>query len=389
MIDFSLTSQQADMKAQIEAFIADKVVPIETAFGPNQVDDALRRELNELAKQAGVFAPHVPREYGGMGLNHIDISIAFEAAGYSLLGPIAMHCAAPDEGNMNMLAQVASDPQKERFLRPLANGDMRSSFAMTEPHPGAGSDPSLMATTAVQDGNDYVINGQKWLITGADGAGFFIIMAASPNPDGGRNLATMFFADADTPGIEVERHVPTTDRTFTGGHGVVNFKDVRVPASDILGEFGKGFQYAQVRLAPARLTHCMRWLGAAKRTHDIALAYAKQRTAFSKPLIDHEGVGFMLADNEIDIHQCRMAIWHSAWLLDNGDEGGRTSSMTKVFCSERLDRIADRSQQIMGGLGVTHDTVVAQIATEVRAFRIYDGPSEVHRWSLAKKLARA
>lgn len=387
MIDFELSAEQTDLKESVSRFIRETILPIEAEVGQSQVDDTLRVRLNGLAREAALFAPHVPEAFGGMGLSHIDMSLAFEEAGYSLLGPIALHCAAPDEGNMNMLAKVANEAQGEKFLRPLARGDVRSCFAMTEPQPGAGSDPSLMVTTARKDGNDYIINGTKWLITGAEGTGFFIIMARPENDEKGRQ-ATMFLADASSPGIHIERQIPTTDRTFTGGHGVVAFKNLRVPETDILGEFGKGFQYAQVRLAPARLTHCMRWLGAAKRTHDIAVQYAKERTAFSKKLIDHEGVGFLLADNEIDLHQCRLAIWHTAWLLDQGAEAGQASSMTKVFCSERLDRVADRSQQVLGGLGVTHDTVVAQIATEIRAFRIYDGPSEVHRWSLAKAIAR-
>lgn len=387
MIDFELSEKQAELRERVSDFIRQKIIPIEEEVGQSQVDDALRVRLNGLAKEAGLFAPHVPEQFGGMGLNHIDMSLVFEEAGYSLLGPIALHCAAPDEGNMNMLSKVANDAQKERFLVPLARGDIRSCFAMTEPHPGAGSDPSLLATTARKDGSDYIINGTKWLITGAEGTGFYIIMARPEDDEKGRQ-ATMFLADASAQGIRVERQIPTTDRTFTGGHGVVTFENLRVPETDILGAFGKGFQYAQVRLAPARLTHCMRWLGAAKRTHDIAIQYAKERTAFSKKLIDHEGVGFLLADNEIDLHQCRLAIWHTAWILDQGAEAGQASSMTKVFCSERLDRIADRSQQVLGGLGVTHDTAVAQIATEIRAFRIYDGASEVHRWSLAKAIAR-
>jgi len=252
---------------------------------------------------------------------------------------------------------------------------------MTEPAPGAGSDPSALRTTAVQDGNHWVINGEKWFITGAEGAGFAIIMAK-----GDDGAATMFLADMDQPGIEIVRTMHSMDQAFAGGHAVVRFNDLRVPAADILGEPGKGFRYAQVRLAPARLTHCMRWLGAARRAHDIAAGYAQQREVFGAKLVHHEGVGFMLADNEIDIRMSRLAIWHTAWLLDKGERASNESSMSKVICSEAIARVADRSLQILGGMGITRDTVVERIFRDTRAFRIYDGPSEVHRWALGARI---
>jgi len=278
---------------------------------------------------------------------------------------------------------VGTAEQKERWLRPLARGQIRSCFCMTEPAPGAGSDPAALKTTAAQDGNHWIINGEKWFITGADGAGFAIIMAAGQD---GR--ATMFLADMKTPGIEVVRRMDSLDQGFPGGHCVVRFHDLRVPAADILGEPGKGFRYAQVRLAPARLTHCMRWLGAARRAHEIAAGYAARREVFGSRLGEHEGVGFMLADNEIDIRMARLAIWHTAWVLDQGERGGTESSMAKVVCSEAIWRVADRCVQIMGGQGVTGETLVERIFREVRGFRIYDGPSEVHRWSIARKVMR-
>ena len=249
--------------------------------------------------------------------------------------------------------------------------------------PGAGSDPSALNTTAVKDGNHWVINGTKWFITGADGARFAIIMAKGED-----GAATMFLADMDQPGIEIVRTMHSMDQAFAGGHAVVRFNDLRVPASDILGEPGKGFRYAQVRLAPARLTHCMRWLGAARRAHDIAAGYAQQREVFGAKLVNHEGVGFMLADNEIDIRMSRLSIWHTAWVLDQGSRGTTESSMAKVFCSEAIWRVVDRCVQVLGGQGVTGETLVERIFREVRAFRIYDGPSEVHRWSLAQRIAR-
>jgi acyl-CoA dehydrogenase len=200
--------------------------------------------------------------------------------------------------------------------------------------------------------------------------------------------ATMFLAPMDTPGIKVERVLGTLDQYMAGGHGVVSLDGVRVPETAVLGRVGEGFRYAQARLAPARLTHCMRWLGAARRAHDIATDYARTRTAFGKPLGEHEGVGFMLADNEMDLHTCRMTIWHCAWLLDQGERGRHESSMAKVICSEAIWRVVDRSMQILGGLGITDDTIVARLFREVRPFRIYDGPSEVHRWSIAQRVLR-
>ncbi|HEX5325672.1 MAG TPA: acyl-CoA dehydrogenase family protein [Acetobacteraceae bacterium] len=384
-MDFSIPPELVELQGQTRAFVAERIVPLEadqrqTRHGPTE---AFRRELNALADAAGLLAPHVAPRWGGVGLSHVGRAIVFEEAGYSLLGPLAMNIAAPDEGNMHLLEAVATAGQQERWLRPLARGAIRSCFCMTEPAPGAGSDPSALRTQAVQDGNHWVINGDKWFITGADGAGFAIIMAA-----GGDGRATMFLADMSTPGIEVVRAMDSLDQGFPGGHCVVRLRDVRVPAADILGEPGKGFRYAQVRLAPARLTHCMRWLGAARRAHEIAAGYARKREVFGQVLGRHEGVGFMLADNEMDIRTARLSIWHTAWLLDQGERGGTESSIAKVVCSEAIWRVVDRCVQIMGGQGVTGESLVERIFREVRGFRIYDGPSEVHRWSLAQKIMR-
>jgi acyl-CoA dehydrogenase len=252
---------------------------------------------------------------------------------------------------------------------------------MTEPSPGAGADPSMLTTTAQRDGDDYLINGVKWFITGAEGANYAIIMARMED-----GSATMFLSDMDRPEITLERNMDAMDACFTGGHGVLRFDKLRIPATDVLGEVGKGFRYAQVRLAPARLTHCMRWLGQARRAHDAALEYTRRRQAFGKPLAEHEGVGFMLADNDMDLHTARLHIWHTAWLLDQGEKCNFESSRAKVVCSEAQWRVVDRSVQMLGGQGVTGESPVMRIFTDMRAFRIYDGPSEVHRWSMARKL---
>ncbi|MBV9785705.1 MAG: acyl-CoA dehydrogenase family protein [Acidisphaera sp.] len=384
-MDFSIPPDLLDLQERTRAFLRSKIIPLEgdprqTPHGPT---DDFRRELNALAREAGLLAPQVAPHYGGLGLGHVGRAIVFEEAGYSLLGGLAMNLAAPDEGNMHLLELVATDAQKERWLRPLASGEIRSCFCMTEPAPGAGSDPAALRTTAIRDGGDFVITGEKWFITGAVGAAFAIVMAAGED-----GQATMFLTDMDAPGIEVVRTMDSLDQAFPGGHAVVRFRDLRVPEENILGTLGKGFRYAQVRLAPARLTHCMRWLGAARRAHDIAVDYARKRETFGRTLVEHEGVGFMLADNEMDIRTCRLTIWHTAWLLDQGERAGTESSIAKVVCSEAIWRIVDRCVQVLGGQGVTGETLVERIFREVRGFRIYDGPSEVHRWSLAQRIVR-
>ncbi len=383
-MDFSLPPELAELQARTTRFIRERIIPLERDVrqGRHGPSDSFRLELNALAREAGLLAPHVGPEWGGLGLSHIGKAVVFEEAGYSPLGPLAMNISAPDEGNMHLLEQVANDEQKERFLRPLAAGYVRSCFAMTEPAPGAGSDPAALSTTARRDGDHYIIYGTKWFITGADGAQFAIIMARAEEG------ATMFLTDMNRSGIELVRNMDSLDQGFPGGHGVLRFSGLRVPADSILGEPGKGFRYAQVRLAPARLTHCMRWLGAARRAHAIAAEYAAKREAFGQKLGAHEGIGFMLADNEMDIRMARLTIWHTAWVLDQGGRGGTESSMAKVICSEAIWRVADRCVQIMGGQGVTGETLVERIFREVRGFRIYDGPSEVHRWSIAQRVMK-
>lgn len=388
-MNFAVPADLQSLGHRVRQFVLEEVVPLETDprwdnHGPS---DDLRIHLNNLARRHGLLSPQASKDLGGLGLSHIGRAVVFEAAGYSMLGPIALHCAAPDEGNMHLLEAVAQPDQKERWLRDLVSGRVRSCFSMTEPY-GAGSDPGQLLTTASPDGDGYRLNGQKWLITGGNGAAFTIIMArhVGGTHDG---RSTMFLADMNQPGIRVERTIDTMDSSFTGGHVVLSFDNLFVPSSDILGEAGEGLRYVQVRLAPARLTHCMRWLGSAVRAHDIATGYARARQAFGKPIGEHGGIGAMLADNEMDIHVARLSIWHAAWLLDEGQRASSESSMAKVICSEAIFRVADRCVQILGGLGVTRDTVVERIFREARSFRIYDGPSEVHRWALAKRLLGA
>ena len=385
-MDFTLTARQKELQQRTREFIAQKIIPFErdkrnTAHGPTE---DLRAEVVALAREAGLLTPHASPDMGGLGLSHVDKAVVFEEAGYSTLGPTAMNIHAPDEGNIHLMESVATHAQKERWLRPQVQGHTRSCFNMTEPSPGAGADPSMMVTTAVKDGDDYVINGTKWFITGATGAAYGIVMAKMED-----GAATMFLTDMDRPEVQVVRNMDAMDSCFTGGHGVVKFTNLRVPAADVLGEIGKGFKYAQVRLAPARRTHCMRWLGQARRAHDIATEYARTRQAFGRALGKHEGVGFMLADNDMDMHTSRLHIWHTAWLLDQGERCNFESSRAKVICSEAEWRVVDRCVQILGGQGVTGETIVMRIFTDMRAFRIYDGPSEVHRWSMSRKILDA
>jgi acyl-CoA dehydrogenase len=370
--------------AEIERFVRDEVVPFETdpRRGPHGPEASLVTELRERARAAGVMTPHILAD--GDHLSQRETALVLRMTGLSPLGPIACNTAAPDEGNMYLLGRAGSLEQKARFLAPLVEGRGRSAFFMTEPasEGGAGSDPSMMKTTAVQDGNHWRIDGRKAFITGADGASVGIIMAKSAAG------ACMFLVDLPDPAIRIERVLDTIDSSMPGGHAVVAIDGLRVPADQMLGHSGEGFRYAQVRLSPARLSHCMRWLGACLRAQEIATAYACGRQAFGKALVDHEGVGFMLAENLIDLKAAELMIDWCADVLDSGDLGTAESSMTKVFVSEALMRVADKCVQVMGGTGVTGDTIVEQVFREIRAFRIYDGPTEVHKWSLAKKIKR-
>ena len=260
MSDPTLPAELAELRDRVSAFVREVVIPAEGELGLGAPSEDLRSRLQRQAADAGVFAPHVPEEYGGLGLGMFEQSVVFEAAGYSLLGPLALNCAAPDEGNMHLLHVIATDEQKARYLRPLAAGETRSCFAMTEPAPGAGSDPAALATTATKTDGGWRIDGRKWLITGAAGAGFAIVMARTSEVTRGQG-ATMFLVDAGNPGFQVVREIPTLDHAMIGGHCEVVFEDCVVDDAAILGELDQGFRYAQVRLAPARLTHCMRWLG--------------------------------------------------------------------------------------------------------------------------------
>jgi acyl-CoA dehydrogenase len=373
---------------RVESFVRQVVIPWERdpRCGPHGPSADLVREMRAKAREAGVLTPHILED--GSHLTQRETAVVLRASGLSPLGPVAVNTMAPDEGNMFLLGKVGTPSQKGRFLAPLVRGEARSAFFMTEPatEQGAGSDPSMLKTQAVREGDGWRISGRKMFITGAEGASVGIVMARTGTPDETR--ATMFLVDLPHPAVRIERVIDTIDSSMPGGHSQVLIDGLLVGEENVLGAVDEGFRYAQVRLAPARLSHCMRWLGSATRAQEIATAYATTRKSFGKLLIDHEGVGFMLAENLIELQQCALMIDWCAGVLDAGSHGTTESSMAKVAVSEALFRIADRCVQVMGGSGVARDCLVEQVFRETRAFRIYDGPSEVHKWSLARKIKR-
>lgn len=370
-------------------FIRDQVVPVEreVIVDGRVMDDALRLDLQKKAKEAGVFGPLSDPKYGGLGLDTRAQAQVLEAAGASLLGPIAVNAWAPDDGNIHLLAHVANAEQQERYLAPLAAGEVRSAIAMTEPAPGAGSDPGMLQTVAEETDDGWVINGAKHFTTGAQGAAFTICVARTG--DG----PTMFLVDQDNPGLRVGRRMPTLDHTSApGGHCEVTFADCVVPESAVLGEVGQGLVLAQVRLAPSRLVFCMNWLGLAVRAHHLAIEHISSRTSFGVPIAEHGLAQGMVADNEIDIAAARGVIRTAAETIDaqgpTSSQARHDASIAKTFVSEAVWRVLDRAVQLHGGLGVCEDYLVARFLVEARAFRIYEGPSEVLRWSIARRALR-
>ena len=376
---------------RVREFVADEVLPVDDEFDGDVEaagGDRLRTRLQGMARERGLLTPHGPVEYGGLGLGMVDRIDVFEAAGHSLFGPMAININAPDEGNIHLLDHVASPTQRERYLAPLVQGRQRSAFAMTEPSPGAGADPTMLRTTARRVDGGWLIDGEKRFITGADGAGFFVIMARTSGAPGAPGGATMFLARAGTPGLEVVRHVETVDKSMLGGHCELRFTELFVSDDDVLGGVDEGLRYAQVRLGPARMTHVMRWMGAARRAHQVALRYVSEREAFASRLADQGMIHQLIADSEIDLAATRALLLGACQRLDEGSRASMETSITKTFAAEALHRVVDRAVQMCGGLGVSRDLPVAKIARELRPFRIYDGPSEVHRWSIARRALR-
>lgn len=384
-MDFELAPDLIELRDRVAAFVRDEVVPYERR---EHVSFADIQSMRQKAREAGVYGPQLPREFGGLGLGTLGMCVVFEQAGRSLLGPVALHCAAPDEGNIHLLELYANDEQRENYLRPLAEGRIRSCFAMTEPAPGAGADPSMIKTRAERAEGGWEITGHKWFATGAEGAAFAITMAVTDPNVPVKNGVTMFLVPADTPGYRVVRSVATMGSHGIGGHGEIDYDHVRVPDSAILGKAGDGYKMAQVRLTPARLTHCMRWMGVAQRSLEIATARALERDAFGKKLAQHQAIQWMLADSEIELHASRLMVMQAAWKYEREEDVRLESSICKTFVAEAVNRIIDRAVQICGALGVSEDTPLELFYREARAFRIYDGPSEVHRMVIARNVIK-
>ncbi|MBS0449906.1 MAG: acyl-CoA dehydrogenase family protein [Proteobacteria bacterium] len=375
----------ADLVARVRDFVDGHCIPLELnahVHDPAAMDAALAK-LRPVARELGLYLPQMPAQEGGLGLSWVERAAVFEEAGRSYLGPAALNCAAPDQPNMISLLRQGTPAQQQRLLRPLAEGSIRSCFAMTEPAPGAGSDPSMLRTTARRDGNDWVIDGHKWFITGAVGASFCIVLAQSEQGP------TQFIVDMDNPGLQLVRAIKAIDPYAVGGHGELRFTACRVSGDAVLGEVGQGFVYAQQRLEPARLSHCLRLMGRARRALEVAQAYVCERSSFGDRLADLQQVQAMVADCHIDLHASRLMSLDCARRMDEGISVKTESAMTKVFVSEALGRIGDRAAQMCGALGMSEDdSPVALIVRELRPFRVYDGASELHRATLGRRFLK-
>lgn len=381
-------SEIEELRVRTREFVRGELLAHEPKPGERLLHED-RIALQQRAKAAGVFAPHVPTEFGGQGVPIEHWSPIFQEAGYSPIGPSVLNCMAPDEGNMHMLNMIASAKQKSEYLAPLAAGDVRSCFGMTEPHPGAGSDPDALRTIARRTATGWVIDGEKRFISGAIGAAFCIVMARNDADGAVPAGATMFLVPMDAPGVHIGAEIHTIDRYIDGGHPHVHFDGVEVGDDAVLGEAGLGFRYAQVRLGPARLTHCMRWLGLARRAHDIALDRAGQRAMFGRQLDELGLAQGLIADSVIDIETSDAIIAKTAALLEASPKAGSAlSSVAKVHCSEAVYRVIDRAVQICGGDGVSDSLPLAQFLNEVRPFRIYDGSNETHKWAIARRSSK-
>ena len=389
-MDFTIPRHVEAIAHHVRQFVDDEAIPLESELLRTGADLSVDmvQELRLKAKAAKLWAPTMPKAWGGMGLNIQEIVPVFEAAGRSLLGPLAIHCAAPDEGNMHLLHKFADEEQTQRYLVPLAKGETFSAFSMTEPPPGAGSDPRMIRTRALRDGDDWVINGHKWLTSNGLLADFFIIMAVTDPDVHPYQGTTQFLAPRDTPGIHILRDVPVMGGEDFGGHVEIRYEDLRLPPSAILGGEGNGFMLAQSRLGPARLTHCMRWTGIAQRALEIAVDYASGREAFGGPLTGHQSVQWMLADSEMELKMGRLLIHEAAWRLAQGEQARVETSIAKVQVAETVSRVLDRCVQICGGRGISRDLPLSTWYEKSRAFRIYDGASEVHRMVVARDVIK-
>jgi acyl-CoA dehydrogenase len=381
----------AERRERVRAFMEEHVYPNEPVlFREDDAADALVRELQREAKAADLWAPHLPPEAGGSGSGFIEYAYLNEEIGRSFIAQLVFGCQAPDAGNGEILHLYGNPEQKERFLEPLVAGETRSFFGMTEPEV-AGSDPTLIQGKAVRDGDDWVINAHKWFSSGADDAGFGIVMVVTEPDEAPHKRASMIIVPTDTPGYELVRRISVMGHEGRGWgtHCETRFTDVRVPFDNVLGAPGDGFRIAQKRLGPGRIHHVMRWLGQMQRAFELMCSYALRRKAFGEPLADKQTIQNWIAESAADIQACRLMTLQTAHRLDEGDEARVEVSLIKFFAARVLNEVVDRAIQVHGGLGVTDDTPLAVMYRMARGARIYDGADEVHKMVVARRILRA
>lgn len=385
-MDFTLPAEFEDIRRRTRAFVDEHVLPLEADRAHYDAHENIRLDVLDgvraKARAVGLWAPQTPKEWGGMGLPMVAWAAMYEEAGRSIFGPLAFNCMAPDDGNMNVLAKVGTQQQKETWLRPIVEGQVRSAIAMTEPAPGGGSDPGMIRTFAERKGDRYVISGRKWFITGADGASHFILIARTS--DDKRRGLTAFLYHKDQPGWRIVRRIPTLGPEEHGGHCELAFDGLEVARDNVLMSEGDGLKVTQIRLGPARLTHCMRWLGNAKRCVEIAQDYVSHREGFGIKLADRESVQIKLGEVAQQIQIGRLLTMHAAWMLDQGGRARKEISMAKVHVADTLHKAADVAIQLQGARGYSKDSVAEWIYRAARAARLVDGATEVHMMVLAR-----
>ena len=394
-MDFEISDTMQTILPMVHAFMDEEVIPLEGEFLHGQPEVVAERvtTLQLRVRQMGVWAANHPVEFGGLGLSMVEHGLLSEALGRSPLGHNVFGVQAPDAGNVEILHAHATSEQRERFLRPLVAGDVRSCFSMTEPAT-AGSNPTLLETTAVRDGDDFVINGQKWFTSSADGAAFAIVMAVTEPDAAPHQRASMIIVPTETEGFNLVRNISVMGHAGGGhaSHGEVIYQSCRVPQTNLLGHAGAGFAIAQERLGPGRIHHCMRWLGIASRSFDLLCAYANQRviTAEGDTLADRQIVRHWVAELDAEIRSARLLTLHAAWKIDtDGAKGARDQiSAIKFSVAGTMLKAVDTAIQVHGALGVTDDTILAYWYSHERAARIYDGADEVHKTSLGRRISR-
>lgn len=386
-MDFSLPPEIEDYRRRVRAFVEAHILPLEAdpaSFDAHEnIADAPLERIRAKVKEAGLWSLSMPRERGGRGLPVIGMAACYEEMNRSIFGPVCFNAAAPDDGNMILLNKVGTPAQKERWLQPIIDGKVRSAFAMTEPAPGGGSDPTMIRTRAEKQGNRYVISGHKWFITGAGVAQHFILIARTS--DDPRRGLTAFLFDRGQPGWEIVRRIPIMGPEEHGGHCELRFDGLEVPEENVVMGEGDGLKATQIRLGTARLTHCMRWLGLSKRCLEIAAAYVRERQSFGATLAEHEGVQWLLGDCAMQIEIGRLLTMKAAWALDQGSFARQEVSMAKVQVSETLHKAADTAIQLCGARGYSKDTVLEWIYRYARQARLVDGASEVHKMVMSRE----